>query len=84
MKLIFDALLEEGKFLDSWKKADAVAVYKNENKNVTRKYRLIVLLLIFGKIFERIIFKDLFNYFFKNDLFIKCQSVWFLPDDSCI
>ena len=80
MKLIFDALLEEGKFLDS----AAVAVYKNENKNVTRKYKLIGLLLIFGKIFERIIFKDLFNYFFKNDLFIKCQSVWFLPDDFCI
>ena len=41
------------------------------------------LLLIFGKIFERVIFKDLFNYFHKSELFTKCQS-GFLPGDSCI
>ena len=28
-------------------------------------------------------FKDLFNYFHKNELFTKCQS-GFLPGDSCI
>ena len=31
----------------------------------------------------QIIFKDLFNYFHKNELFTKCQS-GFLPGDSCI
>ena len=36
-----------------------------------------------GKIFERVIFKDLFNYFHKNELFTKCQS-GFLPGDSCL
>ena len=29
------------------------------------------------------IFKDLFNYFHKSELFTKCQS-GFLPGDSCI
>ena len=29
------------------------------------------------------IFKDLFNYFHKNELVTKCQSS-FLPGDSCI
>ena len=82
MKLIFEPLLQEGKFPDAWKKADVVPVHKSENKNEFKNYRPISLLLIFGKIFERIIFKDLFNCFPKNDLFIKCQSVWFLPDDS--
>ena len=35
------------------------------------------------KIFEIVIFKELFNYFHKNELFTKCQS-GFLPGDSCI
>ena len=39
--------------------------------------------MIFGKIFGRIVFKDLFNYFHKNQFFTKRQS-GFLLGDSCI
>ena len=46
-------------------------------------YRPISLLPIFGKIYERIIFKELFNHFHQNHLFTKCQP-GFLPGDSCI
>ena len=48
-----------------------------------KNYRPISLLPIFGKIFERVIFKDLFNYLYKNELFTKCEYN-FLPGDSCI
>ena len=48
-----------------------------------KKYRPISLLPIFGKIFERILFKDLFNYFHKNQFYTKCKS-GLLPGDSCI
>ena len=58
-------------------------VLKKEDKNLLKNYRLISLLPIFGKIFERILFKDLFNCFHKNQLFTKCQS-GFLPGDSWI
>ena len=58
-------------------------VLKKEDKNLLKNYRLISLLPIFGKIFERILFKDLFNYFHKNQFFTKCRS-GFLPGDSCI
>ena len=58
-------------------------VLKKEDKNLLKNYRLISLLQIFGKIFERILFKDLFNCFHKNQLFTKCQS-GFLPGDSWI
>ena len=72
-----------GEFPDYWKKANVVPVHKKESKNLVENYKPISLLSIFGKIFERVIFKDLFNYFHKNQLFTKCQA-GFLPGDSCI
>ena len=83
LKLIFEASLQGGEFPDYWKKANVVPVHKKESKNLVKNYRPISLLPIFGKIFERVIFKDLFNYFHKNELFTKCQS-GFLHGDYCI
>ena len=83
LKLIFEASLHNGEFPDYWKKANVLPVHKKESKNLVKNYGPISLLPIFGKAFERVIFKDLFNYFHKNELFTKCQS-GFLPGDSCI
>ena len=82
-KLIFKASMQEGVFPDCWKKANVVPIHKKESKNLLKNYRPISLLPIFGKIFERIIFKELFNHFHQNHFFTKCQS-GFLPGDSCI
>ena len=38
---------------------------------------------MFGKMFERVIYNSLFNYFQSNRLFTPSQS-GFLPGDSCI
>ena len=83
LKLIFEASLKGWEFPDYWKKANLVSVHKKESKSLVNNYRPISLLPIFGIIFERLILKDLFNYFHKNKLFTKCQS-GFLPGDSCI
>ena len=48
-----------------------------------KNYRPISLLPVFGKVFERIIFNFLFNYFLENKLFTKGQ-LGFLSGDSCI
>ena len=82
LKLIFRASIQEGVFPDCRKKAN-VPIHKRESKNLLKNYRSISLLPIFGKIYERIIFKELFNHFHQNQLFTKCQS-GFLPGDSCI
>ena len=82
MKLIFEASLQEGTFASCWKKA-VVPVHKKEDKNLLKNCRPISLLPIFGQIFERIFFKDLFNHFHKNQYLTECQS-GFLPGDSCI
>ena len=83
LKLIFEASIQSGELPDYWKEAKVIPVHKKESTNLVKNYRPINLLPIFGKIFERVIFKDLFNYFHKNELFTKCQS-GFLPGDSCI
>ena len=83
LKLIFKASIQESVFPDCWKKANVVPIHIKETKNLLKNHRPISLLLIFGKIYGRIIFKELFNHFDKNQLFTKCQS-GFLPGESCI
>ena len=82
LKLIFKVSFQEGVFPDCYKKSDVVPIHKKENKNLLKNYRPISLFPIFGKMHERIIFKELFNHFYQNQLFTKCQSG--LPGDSCI
>ena len=81
LKLIFEASLQGREIPDYWKKANAVPAHKK--KKLVKNYKPISLLPIYGKIFERVTFKDLFNYSHKNELFTKCHS-GFLPGDSCI
>ena len=50
---------------------------------LVKNYRPIGLLPIYGKMFERVIYNSLFNYFQSNRLFTPSQS-GFLRGDSCI
>ena len=52
-------------------------------KNLIKNYLPVSLLPIFSKIYERVIYNVLFNYFKSNKLFAPSQS-GFVPDDSCI
>ena len=63
LKCIFEGALQKGKSLDCWKKANVVLVHKKESKSLIKNYRPTSLLPILGKIFERLIYKDLFNHF---------------------
>ena len=68
-KIIFDKSLKNGVFPEIWKRANIVPVHKKEDKSLVKNYRPISLLPIFGKIFERVIYNSLFNYFISNKLF---------------
>ena len=83
LEIIFEHSLKKGKFPKIWKKANVVPVHKKEDKMLVKNYRLISLLPVFGKMFERVIYNSLFNYFHSNGLFTPYQS-GFLPGDSCI
>ena len=83
LKLIFQACLESGKFPNEWKKANVVPVHKKGDKQILKNYRPISLLPIAGKIFERLLYDKMFEFFIANNLISKNQS-GFRPGDSCI
>ena len=83
LKLIFQACLESGKFPNEWKKANVVPVHKKGDKQILKNYRPISLLSIAGKIFERLLYDMMFEFFITNNLISNNQS-GFRPVDSCI
>ena len=59
-------MLEEGTFPEDWKKDNVVPVHKKESTNLIKDFRPIGLLSTFSKIFERLLFNSLFNYFMQT------------------
>ena len=72
--LIFSNCLAKGYFPDIWKMANVIPIHKKNEKNLITNYRLISLLPICGKIFEKIIFDSLHSYIFSNNLLSDNQS----------
>ena len=66
--IIFETALETGNYPKSWKCGNIVPVHKKEEKNLVKNYRPISLLPIFGKVFEKILYNNLFCYLKENDL----------------
>ena len=54
---------------------------KEESKQIVKHYRPISLLLLFAKMFERILFSNMYNHLISNNLLTKNQS-GFRPGDS--
>ena len=65
------------------KKTNVVPVNKKSDKQILKNYRPISLLLIAGKIFERLLYDRMFEFFIENSLISKNES-GLRPDDSCI
>ena len=55
LKIIFEESLKKKIFPEIWKKANVVPIHKKD-KTLIKNYRLISLLPIFGKIFDKIFF----------------------------
>ena len=81
LKIIFQNILKTGIFPEQWKEANVTPVHKKKDKQTVTNYRPISLLPIFAKMFERVVFKNLYNYLKQNNLITKNQS-GFTPGDS--
>ena len=85
LNLLFKSSLETDEFPSEWKKANVVPVFKKSDKQILKNYRSISLRPITGKIkiFERLLYNEMFEFFIRNNLISQNQSV-FKPGDSCI
>jgi hypothetical protein len=80
---IFNISLAKGIFPALWKKANVLPIFKKAEQFFATNYRPISLLCILAKVFERIVFKYIFNYFRDNFMLSIWQS-GFLPGVSTI
>ena len=65
------------------KKASIVPVHNKNHKQLIQNYRPISLLLVCGKIVERLIYNKMFEFFTENELIAHNQS-GFKLGNSCI
>ena len=61
--------------MDVWRRVrsqmtgkNVVPIFKKDDKQILKNYRPISLLLVCGKIFEKLIFIEMFKFFIENDL----------------
>ena len=83
LKMIFKSCLNQSIFPAEWEKANIVPVYKKGGHQCMKNYRLVYLLPVFSKIFERLIYNAMLKNFLDRNLISSNQSS-FKPGDSCI
>ena len=83
LEMIFKQCSDTGFFPSEWKEANIVPIHKKGYKQTLENYRPVSLLPICGKILERLMFNEMFNFFIENILISSNQS-GFKPGDYCI
>jgi hypothetical protein len=80
---IFNKSLSLAKFPSAWKRANVLPIFKKAETFITTNYRPVSLLSILAKVFEKVVFKYLFNYF-RDHFLISIWQSGFLPGSSTI
>ena len=65
---IFEKCLRTGTFPLEWKRGNVVPTFKKGDKQIYKNYQTVLLLAIFGKNLERLIFEEMFPLFIENKL----------------
>ena len=73
LALIINQCLQTGIFPDKLKVARVLAIYKKGDKQLLENYRPVSVLPSISKVFEKVIYNQLFNHFSKNKLFFNSQ-----------
>ena len=71
---MFNTSLETSQFPDSWKVAGVTPIFKGGEKTEKSNYRPISVLPVISKLFDKLVFDQLYQYMTKNDLFSHNQS----------
>lgn len=71
---IFAASIRMGVFPSEWKASRVSPVFKQGIKSDPSNYRPISVIPVIAKIFEKIVFEQLYDYLNSNNLMTPCQS----------
>ena len=82
LEMIFQNCLRSGKLPSEWKKANIVPTLETGDKQCIKTYGPVSLLPGCGKVFERLLYNNMFPVFLENDLLSLKQS-GFRPGNSC-
>jgi hypothetical protein len=80
---LFNLSLTSESFPDLWKKANVLPLFKKDDAGLVENYRPVSLLSCVSKLFERIMFKNIFNFIQENNIISPRQS-GFTPGDSTV
>ena len=83
LSIIFRNSLKSSIYPTTWKKANIIPVHKKDDKQCVNNYRPVSLLPVFGKIFEKLIFNEIYSFLDREKLLNTKQSS-FRPFDSCV
>ena len=65
---IFNFSIKTGIYVDEWKKACVLPIFKSDDRQKCENYRPISILPIIRKIFKRSVFNQLYNFLNENSL----------------
>lgn len=82
LNFIFNESISSCKFVDAWKRARVVPLYKAGDEHLVNNYRPVSILPVISKIIERHVFNSCYEYLSMNNLINKSQS-GFRPSHSC-
>ena len=80
---LFQLCLSFNKFPDVWKKANVIPLYRKGDKDLCSNYRPVSVLPALSKVLERIVFKNVYNFFLDHKVLSVHQS-GFRPNDSTV
>ena len=78
---IYNFSLATSTYPDQWKIANVTPIHKKEEKHIVSNYRPISLLDIAGKVFERCVHNEIFNYLQTKNFLTKLQGAY-MPASS--
>ena len=82
LELFFQNYLRSSKFLSEWENVNVVPTFKKGEKECIKNYRPVSLLLVCGKVFEPLLYNNMFSFFSENNLISPKQS-GFRPGHPC-
>ena len=74
LTLLFNSSMETSQFLDAWKIARIVSVFKDGDREIKSNYRPISILPVISRLFEKLIADQVYQYMNEHSLFSPHQS----------